>query len=166
MKKHVTWIALVFLPSLLLCACGNNVQTTFFGKIGVQKLDEETIKVIVNPCGAPITDVRFQTITSTTYPNPSKERFSKRLILDSPKSELFELTYSISPNATNSFPIFTKDLGEFNIHAVAQGVDSRTSSVYATRSEIIELHDGEILTGTHKISDAEKFEKCAETFKR
>lgn len=97
-------------------------------------------------------------------PRPS-EKYSKDIQLESPKSEEFELIFPLDPNSPESLEIFTQDLGEIRIFTNARGKDTMSAGVYATRDEILNLKQGELIIGNHKISNYEKFSKCEEMFK-
>ncbi|MEJ5997534.1 hypothetical protein [Corynebacterium sp. H130] len=142
------------------------MDTKFIGQTAIEKVDDTTIKVMVNPCGAPMTDVfNDNVIPEPPTPRPS-EKFGKGIRFESPKSEEFELTFSLDPNSPESLEIFTRDLGEINIFTVARGEDTRSFGVYATRDEILGLKDDELIIGKHEISNYEEFKKCHETFKK
>lgn len=149
-----------------LVACGNDIQTRFVGKIAIQKTENNTIRVLVNPCGAPYTLVNFRNvIPEGNVPKPP-EKFSKTIQLESPKRELFDLKFSLDPSAPNSLDLFTKDLGEINLWALAEGKDTRSFSTFAYRDELVNLKEGELINQNHQITTLEDFEHCTTTFEK
>lgn len=166
MIKHFSIVLLLFALPFSFAGCGNAIDTKLIGQAAIQKVDDTTIKVLVNPCGAPMTNMYIDNvIPEPPTPRPS-EKFAKHIRLESPKSEEFELTFSLDPNSPESLEIFTRDLGEINIFTVARGEDTRSFGVYATRDEIRGLKDDELIIGKHEISNYEEFKKCHETFKK
>lgn len=112
-----------------------------------------------------MTDVFIHNIRPESKTPQRIEKFSKDIRFEAPKSEEFELIFPLDPNSPESLEIFTQDMGEISIYTVARGKDTRSAGVYATRDEILNLKEGELIIGKHKISNYEKFSKCEEMFK-
>ncbi|AKK02367.1 hypothetical protein [Corynebacterium epidermidicanis] len=157
MRRKISLMVATCFTTMFLFGCGNDVQTKWIGQVAIKKVSNDRVAVLINPCDAPLMDVRF------TATSPS-QRFAKLIPLDSPHASPFEMSYSIDPNATDSLPIFTQNIGEFHIYAVAPSADTRTRSVHATREELLALKDGELITGDHQVSNIDKFAHCQTRF--